>query len=88
MQLKMKFLLGYSMKIVIQWGEFIYGGGGNKNLVGGGGQSTGRTFFQMGVRLANIWLAGDSPIAPAGKAMNSALFLCFFVPFHYDFMLI
>ena len=33
---KNKFLLGYSMKIVIQQGELTFERRGNKNLVGGG----------------------------------------------------
>ena len=39
LQLKMKFLLGYNMEIVIE-GKIAFGGG-NKDLVGG--------FFQAGV---------------------------------------
>ena len=40
LELKMKFLLGYNMKIVILWGgggergEWLTFGGGNKDLVG------------------------------------------------------
>ena len=37
LQLKMKFLLGYNMKMVVLWGD--------KNLGGGGGGRGGGAFF-------------------------------------------
>ena len=43
LQLKMKSLLGYNMKIVIQWGKLAFGG--DKNLVGESLFCGGRVFF-------------------------------------------
>ena len=42
LQLKMKFLLGYNMKIVIQWG-----GGEENQLLVESGKFTGGEFFQV-----------------------------------------
>ena len=60
LQLKMKFLLGYNMKIV-KWRGLTFGG-----VVYWGG------FFHVGEEWANFWLVGaTSPISPVGKTLTS-----------------
>ena len=62
LQLKMMFLLGYNIKIVIEFGEINLWWGRNKNFVG--------EVFLGGEQWANFWLVGEtSPIPPVGKAL-------------------
>ena len=75
LQLKMQLLLGYNLKIVIQWGEnwlvvvvvvvVVVVGGGNTNLVGG--VYWGEIFLGRGRRGWNeqIFSWGDSPPSPS-----------------------
>ena len=70
LRLKMPFLLRYNLGIVFQWGELTFGGGENKNLVGGrgGGSLLGGRFFQVG-RNEQIfsWWRGDSHPHPPSR---------------------
>ena len=62
LELKMLFLLGYNLEIVIVGGELTFGGGGRKTWreesIGGG------IFLREGMSKFLVWLVGRPPLSP------------------------
>ena len=69
---KMMFLLGYSMKIDIHWGEVTFGGRGERTKIWWREPSGGQC-FQVGQNEQIFDQQVDSPYPPVAKTLDSSV---------------